>query len=256
VSENKLLDKFYTPIKTAKMCIDIAIRNIGDISEIIEPSAGDGSFSRQIDGCIAYDIEPHHDSIIKQDFLLLDSEYKKGRLIIGNPPFGNRNNMALKFFKKSIVLGDCVAFILPISQYENTDSFYEFDLIKSVDLGELKYSGIVVRCCFNVYKRPSNGLLNKKEKLSSDLFSLHRTNRDNFENTVADFIFCKRGSVGKEVFLDGKRYSDEYKVVVYDKNNLDYVRNVILNHDWNNFKTHQSSPNISKNDIYRLFIAR
>jgi len=48
-------------------------------------------------------------------------------------------------------------------------------------------------------------------------------------------------------------YVDEYKVVVFDKSNLQYVKDTILNYDWRNYKTHQSSPNISKNDIYRLF---
>ena len=68
-----------------------------------------------------------------------------------------------------------------------------------------------------------------------------------------EWIAKNLSGVGKEIFEDGKRYGDEYKVVVIDKSNLEYVRNKILNYDWKNYKTHQSSPNISKNDIYRLF---
>jgi len=257
MNKNIELDKFYTPKETVNKCLGIFFNMVDkeDITEIIEPSAGNGRFSLQLPNCIAYDIEPEHESIIKQDFLNLDLPYKKGRAIIGNPPFGKRNNLSLKFFKKSINSCDFIAFILPISQLNNIDSLYEFDLISSHDLGELTYSGLVVRCCFNVYERPREGL-NKKVNLKSELFSLHRTNRDNFENTKPDFMFCKRGSVGKEIFEDGKRYGDEYKVVVYDKANLEYVRNTILNHDWKNFKIHQSSPNISKNDIYRLFTSK
>ncbi len=252
MSKNIELDKFYTPKETVKRCIDIFFNmvDIENVTEIIEPSAGNGAFSLELD-CIAYDIEPGHDSIVKQDFLKLNLPYKKGRAIIGNPPFGKRNNLALKFFKKSIKCSDYIGFILPISQLNNIDSFYEFNLISSHDLGVLEYSGVEVHCCFNVYERPE--VLNKKPNLKSDLFSLHRTNRDDFENTEADFLFCKRGSVGKEIFEDGKRYGDEYKVVVFDKNNLEYVKKTILNHDWHNFKKHQSSPNISKNDVYRLF---
>jgi hypothetical protein len=254
MSKNIELDKFYTPKETVGRCLGIFNNMVylEDVTEIIEPSAGNGAFSLELD-CIAYDIEPEHESIIEQDFLKLELPYKQGRAIIGNPPFGNRNNLALKFFKKSIKSCDYIGFILPISQLNNVDSFYEFDLISSHDLGVLEYSGINVKCCFNVYERPQKGL-NKKLNLKSDLFSLHRTNRDNFENTKADFMFCKRGSVGKEIFEDGKRYGDEYKVVVFDKNNLEHVRNTILKHDWKNFKNHQSSPNISKNDIYRLFL--
>jgi hypothetical protein len=255
MSKNIELDKFYTPKETVNRCIDIFFNmvDVEDVTEIIEPSAGNGAFSLELENCIAYDIEPEHESIIEQDFLNLELPYKKGRVIVGNPPFGNRNNLALKFFKKSIKSCDYIGYILPISQLNNTDSFYEFDLISSHDLGELNYSGVNVKCCFNVYERPQKGL-NKKPNLKSELFSLHRTNRDNFKNTNADFMFCKRGSVGKEIFENGKRYGDEYKVVVFDKNNLEYVKNTILKNDWKNFKNHQSSPNISKNDVYRLFL--
>ena len=39
-----------------------------NITEVIEPSAGCGNFSLQISNCMAYDIEPEHEGIIKQDF--------------------------------------------------------------------------------------------------------------------------------------------------------------------------------------------
>ena len=66
--------------------------------------------------------------------------YKKNRLVIGNPPYGSRMNMAQKFFKKSVELGDYIAFILPISQYKTTQSLFEFDLVYSEDLGEQIYT--------------------------------------------------------------------------------------------------------------------
>ena len=63
-------DKYYTPIDLAKYCIDKTFEIIGkeNITEIIEPSAGDGSFSNQISGCIAYDLVPESDNIKKQIF--------------------------------------------------------------------------------------------------------------------------------------------------------------------------------------------
>ena len=45
-------------------------------------------------------------------------------------------------------MGDMIGFILPISQLNNTDSLYLFDLVESVDLGVLEYSGMKVHCCF------------------------------------------------------------------------------------------------------------
>jgi len=253
MSNNIKLDKFYTPINTSKKCIDIAFNEFKDITDIIEPSAGNGSFSNQLN-CVAYDIEPDEETIIKQDFLTLKLNYKKGRLIIGNPPFGDRNNLARKFYKKSCLLCDYIAFILPISQLNNIDSLYEFDLVKSIELEVMSYSGIDVKCCFNLYKRPSSGLLNKKNKLKSSIFSLIRSGDKEFDTVNSDFMFCKRGhSAGKEILNNSKRYSDEYKVVVHDKKNIQFVKETILGHDWKKFKKHQSSPNISKNDVYRIF---
>ena len=96
-------DKYDTPFDLAKYCIDKTYEIIGEenISEVIEPSAGNGSFSLQVPTvCWAYDIEPEHESIVKADFLKQDIKYLWGRLVIGNPPYGRCLNLANKFFKK------------------------------------------------------------------------------------------------------------------------------------------------------------
>ena len=106
-----LLDKYYTPNDLAKYCIEKTKEIIGEenITEYIEPSAGEGIFLKYLDKpFIAYDIEPECDKIIKQDYLNLNLEYKKGRCIIGNPPYGRCLNLAQKFYKKSIYLGDYI----------------------------------------------------------------------------------------------------------------------------------------------------
>jgi hypothetical protein len=251
MSKNIELDKFYTPKQVAKECIDTFWRTCFNITEIIEPSAGNGAFSLQIPNCIAYDLEPEHESIIKQDFLKLEIPYKRGRLIIGNPPFGDRNNLARGFYKKATELCDAIAFILPISQLDNSDSLYEFDLIKSIDLGVLEYSGMKIHCCFNIYTRPKNGL-NSKPNLKIDWLKVYRDDQDGYEGINADLCIFRRGaSVGKEKFAD--THTQTYKIVVDDKSKVEYVKDRILNFDWSNFKKHQSAPSLSKNDIYRLF---
>ena len=55
-----------------------------NITEIIEHSAGNGSFSNQITNCIAYDLVPESDNIKTADFLDMKLGYKSGRLFIGN----------------------------------------------------------------------------------------------------------------------------------------------------------------------------
>ena len=57
------IDKFYTQVEVAKECIDL-VPDLDTYDLIIEPSAGDGSFSSQLN-CIAYDIEPENKNIIK-----------------------------------------------------------------------------------------------------------------------------------------------------------------------------------------------
>ena len=253
MSKNIELDKFYTPKETASLCIGLFLEMFPNATEIIEPSAGNGSFSLQIPNCIAYDLEPEHESIIKQDFLKLDLPYKQGRAFIGNPPFGDRNNLSRSFYKHACKMGDIVGFILPISQLNNTDSLYLFDLVKSVDLGVLEYSGLRVHCCFNLYERPKSGNLNKKPKLNSELFTIHRDDQQGYDKIDFDLCIFRRGaSSGKEKFKD--LHTQTYKIVVNDKSNVDFVRGTILNFDWHNYKKHQSAPSLSKNDIYRLFI--
>lgn len=228
------LDKYYTPLAVAKYCIDKAYEIIGEIniSEVIEPSAGNGSFSLQVPTtCRAYDIEPEHESIIRQDFLTLDIDYLYGRLIIGNPPFGRSMSLAQKFFKKSIELGDYVAFILPISQLWNTNSLFEFDLIHSEDLGKVKYSGRDLHCCFNVYKRPVNGL-NKRPKNKLNSVSIKRRDSKGYD-TFNDFdirMCCWGASAGK-ILKEGETYSGEYKIKVNDEFREDVI-NVLSNINW------------------------
>jgi hypothetical protein len=152
-------DKYYTPVDLSKRLIEKTFDIIGrdNITEIIEPSAGGGSFSGQIANCIAYDIEPEGENIMQANFLELNMMYKTGRLFIGNPPFGVRNSLAYKFYNKCALLGDYIAFVLPISCLDNDIKMYKFDLVYSEDLGLACYSGRDLHCCFNIYKRPVGG---------------------------------------------------------------------------------------------------
>lgn len=227
------LDKYYTPVATAKYCIDVAYRVIGEnnISEVIEPSAGSGAFSLQIPTtCWSYDIEPEHESIIQQDFLKLDVDYLFGRLIIGNPPFGSRMSLAQKFFKKSIELGDYVAFILPISQLGNTNSLFEFDLIHSEDLGKIKYSGVKLHCCFNVYRRPESGL-NTRPKNKLENVEIVRIDSKRYADFDFDLRMGAWGSSAGRILKEGESYTAEYKLKITDEFRDEVIR-VLSNIDW------------------------
>ena len=228
------LDKYYTPVNLAKYCIDKTFEIIGkeNITDIIEPSAGNGSFSNQLE-CVAYDVNPEHKSIIKQDYLKLELEYKKGRLIIGNPPYGRCMNLAQKFYKKSIQIGDYIAFILPISCFNNTQSLFEFDLIYSEDLGEHNYSNRQLHCCFNIYKRPINGLNKQKRIKLKDVKIIRQDSKQYNEIIDYDIRMCYwgNGSAGK-ILKDNEHYAAEYKIIILNDDIREDVIRVLNEVNW------------------------
>ena len=115
-------DKYYTSLELAKYCVEKTKEIIGEdnIAEYVEPSAGSGAFLNYLDKpYLAYDIEPEDDRIVKVNWLEVDLHYKKGRCVIGNPPFDRANSLLKRFYKKSTEVADYISFIMPISQYQN-----------------------------------------------------------------------------------------------------------------------------------------
>lgn len=255
-------DKYYTPQNLAKRLIEKTFEIIGkdNITEIIEPSAGNGSFSNQLN-CIAYDIEPENENIIKCDFLSLRMLYKKGRLFIGNPPFGTSNSLSIKFYNKCCGLGDYVAFIQPISQLNNNIQMYSFDLIYSEDLGMIKYSDRELHCCFNIYKRPKNGLLNSKTDYTLKDVTIieHRRKKGDYQTAKNkpilpnyDYAMCNwgNGSLGKVPNFIGQ-YAQEVYVYVHKKEYLEKIKQLLEYNTIRSFCDSISSKRISVMRLYK-----
>lgn len=232
------LDKYYTPPLLAKELIGVTMDLLEDeyISEVVEPSAGSGSFSLQLSDCTAMDIKPEHPSIKEINFLEEKLEYKKGRLFIGNPPFGIRMKLAKDFYKKCCYEGDYIAFILPISQLNNIQSLYQFDLVKSIDLGPRLYTDRKIHCCFNIYKRPTDGFLNKKESKGKLKFlKIVRQDSKAFcDFTDYDIRFCYWGNgSGGKVLKEGENSSAEYKIKInLPEKEKERVLAFIKDYDW------------------------
>lgn len=248
-------DKYYTSAELAKYCVEKTKEIIGkeNITEYIEPSAGNGVFLNYLDeSYLAFDIEPDDDRIIKQDWLTTDLEYKKGRCVIGNPPFGERNVLSVKFYKKAIQLCDYIAFILPISQYNNTQQLFEFDLIYSEDLGTKKYSNIDIRCCFNVYKKPKDGFNRFPPKYTlQDVKVLElRRGRKGIPPKEYDFAMCTWGNCGKQIKYQGQ-YAQEHYIIVKNKKYKNAVLKVCNETDWRNLYPSVSSPKLQTWKIYK-----
>lgn len=114
-------DQFFTPVETAKHCFKVfqdflRTNNDDDIGyTYIEPSAGDGSFLKVLPSyrTMAVDIEPQSDNIQTGDYLTWYPPKDNKYIVFGNPPFGLRGQLALKFINHSSEFADYVCFILP-----------------------------------------------------------------------------------------------------------------------------------------------
>jgi len=166
------LDKFYTLPEYSKKCIDklFDIYNKEEFDLIVEPSAGNGSFYKQIKHpCkIALDIAPdtedtedtEDNTIIKMDFFDYNPpENKKKIITIGNPPFGRVSSLAVKFFNKSSKWSSVIAFILPRT-FRKTSILNrlnpEFHLIFDEDVPQSPcqfYPKMMVKCCFQIWEK-------------------------------------------------------------------------------------------------------
>ena len=138
------LEKFYTTkelvdelfILKEKYC-DV------EIVEYLENSAGGGIICDRFEKpYIAFDIEPEPDrhDIKRADYLKEKIEYKKGRVCIMNPPFGN----GLKFVYKALKECDWVFCILSQNSILTLDYkkiwAEEIQLWRGYDFGNCKVS--------------------------------------------------------------------------------------------------------------------
>lgn len=165
------LDKFYTKKEISKKVINTLKEKI-DINKydiILEPSAGNGSFSNilmeEYSNVIALDILPENDKIIKMDYFKYNPE-NKTYLVIGNPPFGRVSSLAYLFMKKSCEFADVICFILPrtfkrVSFLNKIDLNYH--LIYQEDIPQKSFipESMMAKCCFQIWERRKE----KREKI-------------------------------------------------------------------------------------------
>lgn len=188
--KNNIFDQFYTNPRICERIVK-EINNLFDLTKFyfIEPAAGTGNFidalykiGIDIEKVKAYDIDPKSNSkILKQDFLKLDiskiSKYKSKSMVISNPPFGKRCDLAIKFLNKSLEIADIVCMILPMTftRY-SVQSKIKSDakLIYSINIPEnsflvnnCEYS---VKCVFQIWTNKNVNLwLSDQRKVSNKL---------------------------------------------------------------------------------------
>lgn len=290
---SKEKDQFFTPVETATKCFDIFKdiiikynENIHDF-KFIEPSAGDGSFLNILPtDTIGLDIEPKHEKIIKCDYLTWkpDNNHKDGDkdnnvdshkyVVIGNPPFGLRGHMALKFINHSYDFADYVCFILP--QLFESDGkgvprkrVIGYNLIHSVKLKSNFYEPngnlIIINTIFQIWSKNHTCKLydikdftNKKIKIysMSDGGTVATTRNKKMINKCD--IYLPSTCFGKD---NMKCYNNFYDLpgkkgygIVFNENKLSMI-DKMLNTNWTDiaFLSTNSAYNLRSSQIYSLF---
>lgn len=169
------LDKFYTKEEVVDRILHKI--DISKYSTVIEPSAGNGSFSKKIENVYAYDIHPEDKNIENKDFFEVDFEiFVKPILVIGNPPFGRNGSLALSFIKKC-VYADTIAFILPKS-FKKISFYNKIPLnlwkVYEEDLPDYSFTfngnDVNIPCVFQIYENKEIKR-NKKKIQQPDFFS-------------------------------------------------------------------------------------
>lgn len=239
-------DQFFT--NSVNVDFVLSKVNTNDFDYVVEPSAGDGAFSNKIKNCIAIDIEPKSENIIKADFLTYNLDVKGNILSIGNPPFGRQSSLAIKFINKCAQFSSKIVFILP-------NSFRKESVIDKLD------SHIFLE---TVYELPSNTFLFEKKEhiIPCSLFifnvDLKKERPKKVMLEIDDFEFVKKenathsiqrvgSSAGKVKDLNVSEAS-HYFIRCFDETVIDRLKSIT--YDCNNTVGPKS---ISKNEIIKAY---
>jgi len=259
IDNSKELDQFYTNTIISKKCMSFlsSIYKLDDFF-LLEPSAGTGSFSDQFHkNSIAYDIDPKKDYIERADFLDLSVDILPNKQIftIGNPPFGKNSSLAIKFFNKSAMFSEYIAFIVPktfnkISVTNKLDLNFskvkEFELpLDSFVFQNSKYS---VPCVFQVWKKMDVKRDKVKTRTKSELFE--------FSNkSSSDFAIRRVGRLAGKFIDNFQKYQESSHYFIKVKKNKVKLKREIKNlfSTFNNqARNCASNPSLSKHEFINL----
>jgi hypothetical protein len=244
-------DKFYTKVDVAKQLITLLNLDYFDI--IIEPSAGDGSFSNNIEhhNLIAIDIAPENDNILKMNWFDFNIDYvDKKILIIGNPPFGNQGGLAIRFIMKADELkADTIAFILPKSFKKESIKNripLNYHLIQEIDLNDnsfelmgIEYS---VPCIFQIWKRSDILRMKTAKRTTSHLIEFV----SKLENP--DYCFRRVGFYAGRIFDECDNKSQQSHYFIKSSNE---VKEILKNYKWEHNNT-AGPRSIGKTEIIKI----
>ncbi len=291
INSDNELDQYFTKKSVAsdlfnKVC-DVISKYEKSISDFhwIEPSAGNGVFFNLLpkNKRLGIDINPLNDEIIQSDYLKFELPDNQRLIVIGNPPFGHRGVMALKFINHS-KKAEYVCFILPMffeskgkgsikyrvkgfnlihSEQLPNDSFYTPKDNKSID----------VKCVFQIWS--------KNHKVTNKEFSWYNNrNNEPFSDLVKIYTvsLAKNRECGKRWIFQEKadfyisstfhtdiKIVDSFEEVKYksgvaivfttdDRKKRQILRELLMNTDWKKYGSLATNScfHIGKSNIFQV----
>lgn len=291
INTNNILDQYFTKESIAtdlfeKTCEIIAKyeENINDFNWI-EPSAGNGVFFNLLpkNQRIGIDINPLHAEIIQSNYLKYQLPEDKKNIVIGNPPFGHRGVMALKFINHS-KKADFVCFILPMffeSKGKGSIKYRVkgFNLIYSERLPKNSFyiphnnKSVDVKCVFQIWS--------KNHKADKEEFSWYKNRKNEpFGEYLKIFTvsLAKNRECGKKWIFEQKadfyisstfhndisivdtfeevKYKSGVAIVFTTENQVikEQLKHLLKNADWKKYGSlaTNSCYHIGKSNIFQL----
>lgn len=220
---SKELDQFYTKQEVALKLCEIVKRKL-NLNEytFLEPSAGFGSFVNALRKIFqetkieAIDLDPKSCDIKQQDFFSYTPKEQK-IITIGNPPFGKRANLAVKFFNHASEFSDYIAFIVPLqfekwSVQKNLNKDFKLIFSQILEPNSFIFNGkdCSIRCCFQIWTRCVSDVDLRLKKAPP-------TTHKSFE------MWQYNNTIGARKYFDKQRYKWDFAVVrqgFYDYNHI------------------------------------
>ena len=217
------LDQFYTKQEVAlELCKILKEKLNLNKYTFLEPSAGFGSFVNALRKTFkepkieAIDLDPKSFDIKQQDFFSYTPKDQK-IITIGNPPFGKRATLAIKFFNYASKFSDYIAFIVPLqfekwSVQKNLNKDFKLIFSQILEPNSFIFSGkdCSIRCCFQIWTRCSSDVDLRLKKAPP-------TTHKSFE------MWQYNNTIGARKYFDKQRYKWDFAVVrqgFYDYNHI------------------------------------
>jgi len=271
------LDQFYTPEKTAKFCIDKTFEFLPKDKKIkfVEPSAGKGVFVKLLQnmGCDVdcYDIEPKYDKCIQKNFLMHKEtkDDSKFYCAIGNPPYGKKGALAVKFINKCLNLYDLVAFIVPKTlshSYQSQKNIYG-KLIYDTELKEHKFENngkiVNVPSSFQIWTTYENEyyidfddlrLKSPLKEIDDIEVKIYNKTKQAEKWLYWDWdIAVKRSSNKGEYIVDKDKITPDYHWILIKAKNKEAIK-ILKKIDWSKANDGKMTAGMSKSDVVKLYI--